>query len=887
MKKMKKVLLGVLLLIFSAFLGVLAVACGTGGTTAKYSLVVDKKEVEYGETITLRIEDTSLYSKDIYYYADSDSAGLPNQVAWNVYEFTYVVKEDTTFYMSYRGGYSNNVKVKVKPLTGIELTANKTTVNYGETITLTATTSEGNEVYCTNYYVIENGVERKLDGNTCVLSAPMANFYAKHETGVESRKITVNGNVQYVSTAEQLKAMAEDWYVLDSNINLHGENWKPLSTFKGCLIGRNFTISNFSISANDNNAGFFAKNEGVIDTVWFRDVKINSLTDKSKIGLIAGENAGTIKNCRVYGEISAKYASSVGGLVGLNVEKGKIVDCENHSPVEGGKNVGGIVGHNEGRIENCENKETVVGKGQVGGVVGIIAGGTCLELKNAGEVKASGANVGGVAGQILATDETKGLHNKGKVENTGSDTGGLVGHLASAKVSEFTQTAEVKGANSTGGLFGACAVAVAITSYENTVAVSGTTNVGGLVGWAKEGTTITDCKNKGTVKGHCYLGGIVGGEKATLKNCINNGEIINEVGLTVDNVLSSFTGGVAGVCNTLETCKNTVNVKGVGAGVGGVVARATSVVECENSGEVVGVNTVGGVVGYPIKTAKDCKNYAPVSGTSAVGGIAGYGSGANFSGLFNGGTVRADGDRVGGIVGSFNDYASCSSCVNEGQVVGKNRVGGIVGHTQMCVEYSALENKGEIQGEAEYVGGLIGYGAWTTVSSSRNRGNVLGVNNVGGIGGYLATLIVVTECENFGEINGKQKVGGIVGLAIGIARVHGGGYYKEGFDMSACVNEGTITGDNHVGGILGRIEAQLNPNFDNTSAQGSDNITVKACENKGAVNGSGANVGGIDGSRQNASMSWKYWGWKYAYLNVVIDNSCVNSGKINGVDPTE
>ncbi|MBQ8658838.1 MAG: hypothetical protein IJ506_06855 [Clostridia bacterium] len=859
MKKLKKIVLGILFIAVLAFCGAGAAACSLGGTgdSERYSINVDKTEVEYGESVRVYVYDTSLYPYDIYFYADSKSRDdYPyNQVAWKVYEFNYVIKEDTTFYMTFRQQRSNEIKVKIKPFTGIELTADKSWADYGETITLTAKTPEGGEVYCTEYYVVEDGVERKLDGNTYVMNAASATFYAKHETGVESERIKTTANVAYISTVEELKAMSDGWYMMEKNIDLQGEDWTPLTQFTGRLTGNGHKISNLKLSENQNNLGFFAENKGTVESVTFENVEVAARGDKSNIGVIAGKNNGTVKNCKVNGTVTAKYSQNVGGLVGENGEQGVMQGCENNATIEAGNFTGGIVGRNKGTIESCTNKGTIIGKSQVGGVVGVMADGTCLDIKNTGNISASGPYVGGIAGEVLAaTKEMKGLNNVGKVENEGSDTGGLVGIVSATNISEFVQTGEVKGNNSTGGLFGACEVTFNISSYENKAAVSGTTNVGGLVGWAKTGTKITDCVNSGSVTGQCYLGGIVGGGEASLTGCENKGKITNFDGQKVNNALVSYVGGIAGQCVSLEACENSAEIIGVGSYVGGFAGTAT--------------------------TVKDCKNTVPVTGVNYVGGAVGHGKIANN--VSNGGTVTGE-KRVGGVLGNANGgedgSAKIEVCENVGNVSGLEQVGGIVGHSGSLITYTGNENKGIVSGTKQ-IGGIVGYMMWATMTGSVNDGAVSGEEHVGGIVGEADRLILMEYCENSGAVQGKNYVGGVVGFGVGLLRHHGGNH-REWFDFSDCLNKGTVVGENHVGGVFGQLRVNIGTGDDQPKNEGAYTWPVERCENKGDVSGT-TNVGGVCGSASGNAVSWKSWGKWYTAGVSVSFTQCENSGNIVG-----
>ena len=195
------------------------------------------------------------------------------------------------------------------------------------------------------------------------------------------------------------------------------------------------------------------------------------------------------------------------------------------SYINGNKVVGAIVGYNYGKIYNCVNNSQVNGGSLVGGIVGRT---------------------------YNIIDNCK---NYGNIKTTGYQTGGIVGNC------DFGE--EIKISN--------------CKNYGNIVSTMDT--VGGIVGGAWRGNDdfknvnieIINCENYGKVGGeeiyNCIIGGIVGESRATIKNCINKGEIKGY----------RRVGGIAGVTtyynskNTLiENCKNDGNVVGTYTEIGGI-----------------------------------------------------------------------------------------------------------------------------------------------------------------------------------------------------------------------------------------------------------------------------------------------------------------------------
>ncbi len=99
-----------------------------------------------------------------------------------------------------------------------------------------------------------------------------------------------------------------------------------------------------------------------------------SFRGENFIGVIAGNNAGTIENCRVWSsnEVSSTQQYFYYGTVaGRN--SGTIRNCVSAGSVMAtvGSKVGGITGHNTGTVENCLYLGSqLVGTAYVGAIVG-------------------------------------------------------------------------------------------------------------------------------------------------------------------------------------------------------------------------------------------------------------------------------------------------------------------------------------------------------------------------------------------------------------------------------------------------------------------------------------------------------------------------------------
>ena len=166
------------------------------------------------------------------------------------------------------------------------------------------------------------------------------------------------------------------------------------------------------------------------------------------------------KRNRYGGKIEASYAagkvegkSLVGGLVGVNVNKGTIEASYATGKVEGERTVGGLVGWNhEGTIEASYAAGKVEGESSVGGLVGWNHEGTIEASYAAGKVEGEKA-VGGLVGRNFEKGTIKTSYATGKVEGKGYYVGGLVG-VNFGTIQTSYAAGKVNGKKNVGGFVG-------------------------------------------------------------------------------------------------------------------------------------------------------------------------------------------------------------------------------------------------------------------------------------------------------------------------------------------------------------------------------------------------------------------------------------------------
>ena len=311
-------------------------------------------------------------------------------------------------------------------------------------------------------------------------------------------------------------------YKLNGNIAIPGaDTWIPIGTkeasFGGSFDGLNYSISNL-----------------VIDSL------LNSRINLGFFGYI-NQNS-TVKQLKLAGcKFMGNYFDDSGGIVG-QCEGGKIQNCsvsgDFEFTIEGGQNIGFVVGVNTGTVENCSitadytNYETV-GLIGIGGIVGYNQGtvSNCHALEGSKIALFACNSVGGIVGKN--ENVIKNCSSKAFVMGFG-DVGGLVGSNGISNDSRLTGTisecyaiATVYGfSGAIGGLVGynydhpvstgLCAIIA--NSYAGGT-LTGYEAVGGIAGFNKG--VIDHCYATNSIS-ECYdyAGGIVGYNTYWVKSCV-------------------------------------------------------------------------------------------------------------------------------------------------------------------------------------------------------------------------------------------------------------------------------------------------------------------------------------------------------------------------------
>lgn len=389
-------------------------------------------------------------------------------------------------------------------------------------------------------------------------------IYAEEETKEEITYEEIK-----ISTAEDLVALADKCHsdswstnkmvTLTQDIDLSGSEFSYISYFDGFFDGKGHTISNYKLTEDGYEVGFFryiGENATICNLTVTGSVIVEE--EQQCIGGLCGINKGTIRNCVFQGMVSGK--TQTGGIAGMNDTTGVIQKCTSKGKVSGYYYTGGITGKNLGLIDNCINYANINDSGEW--VEGDDE--NTLEIirdirQNSQKLKVqSGVDTGGIAGysegQILR------CNNQGIVgyERTGYNIGGIVGRQ-SGMVDFCTNAGMIYGRKDVGGIAGQVEPYIEIDEAESI-----RTAVNKLHDLLEQ--TITDMENGGnTIKAdidniQALSDGVLdtGDQIADgLTDYINsNTDQLNEMGNRIDYVMDELPGVIDKIKDANHTLGN-------------------------------------------------------------------------------------------------------------------------------------------------------------------------------------------------------------------------------------------------------------------------------------------------------------------------------------------
>jgi hypothetical protein len=372
-----------------------------------------------------------------------------------------------------------------------------------------------------------------------------------------------------IATCEDLEAISEDGaetYCLVNDVDcstIADFDTVAISVggidFSGVLLGNGYAVTDFSTTGS----GLFRKLSGEVRDLTMTNVLL--VPTATKAGAIAGSMLGAplIHNVHITGAIDATAISefgdytirSIGGLVGSTqtISDGEITDSTFSGTINGGDNVGGIIGVTQGiTISGCSVTGTITGERYLGGIVGSKSAGGTPGVLTLSDCSFSGdiigdTVVGGICGTcgglgstmtidrclsegtVTALDGSAGglvAINNAPIRDSGSHSavvgttvvGGLVGSYSNgdlrtiyATVERSFATGDVVGEGKVGGLIGSALFIRVFDSYALGDVDGAAQYVGGFMGWTLEGGEFERSYSAGAVTGTATsMGGFLG-----------------------------------------------------------------------------------------------------------------------------------------------------------------------------------------------------------------------------------------------------------------------------------------------------------------------------------------------------------------------------------------
>lgn len=588
----------------------------------------------------------------------------------------------------------------------------------------------------------------------------------------------------HITSVEDLRKLAADCrldsystdlrVILDTDLDLSGEEFYPIPTFGGIFEGGGHRISGLRLATDGSHQGFFRyiQETGEVYALQLSG-SIAPENGRCQLGGLAGENRGSISGCSFSGSVSGQ--NYVGGLVGRNY--GSIRDCSVSGSVDGKRMTGGIAGYSEGLIAGCTNAAAV----------NTTISETALQLE---DLRLSAMN----AMELTSADD----------EDVVSDSGGIVG---------FSKGVVQDCLNS------------AVVGYPHFGY-----NVGGIAG--RQSGFLTDCENQGAVYGRKDVGGIVGQMEPylILKESVN---LLEELNL-LNQKLNAASGTLGTMSDEMQGALDQIDTSGTsavshytgggdispvdgdnnggdeGGGEGGIVPVNGSIAPAD------GAMSAGGTEQLQADNAgldipEEYQDYEGDISGIAEGMVAVYRILARNSGELSGELTDANNQlsRVMVLMANalngaanrqvFEDVSDeleeddvegrVSRCRNQAAVEGDKNVGGVIG--DMGIEYEF-----DLEGQLAEVVGIEGIVSNTfeskCVSSDNvNQGGVKGrKDGIGGISGGQE-MGSILRCESYGSVDGSEGsyVGGVVGCSHSVVRQ----------SYAMC----NLSGTEYVGGIAG------------------------------------------------------------------------------------
>ena len=586
------------------------------------------------------------------------------------------------------------------------------------------------------------------------------------------------------------------YFKLTANIDLNNEpNWTPIGKsglpFQGTFDGYGYQITNLKISNGGQYAGLFGYTKGAV-------IKNCNVTGEISgynfaggiVGAVDGKT-NNILNCSFQGNVTGNMY--VGGIVGQVQNQCEVSSCYAIGTVHGGNDkVGGIAGEGRGAIKNCYVLADVSASGKFAG--GITGDTYNLAIENcyySGMVSASGS-AGGIVGNAWGGTIKNCVSLAESV--TGSNANRIVGENRATLTDNYawdgtTINGNPVSADDAGWVNGA---ALTYTNGELSEQFSDIFKDTDSA-WDFTDNGLPILKNVGGVQfselPKCMTG--VGFDGFGIKTNPYLIEDVEDLKLLAEKVNSGET-------YTNKYFKQTANIdlenEPNWTPIGGTVIEHPSTWEISvfkgnydgdgykitNLTTTEDSNHVGLFGKVEDATIQNCNITGNVNGYNYVGGIVGgVGVKTKILNCSFQGSVMGESDCVGGIVGETSAECEVSGCFARGKVEGLQKVGGIagkgVGTIKNCYALADVTARDRI------AGGIAGGTYNLTIENCYYGGDVLAKNYAGGIAGVMdstsGSSTTIKNCVSLAEsvtagINSVNRIAGGVRDNINLINNH-------------------------------------------------------------------------------------------------------------------
>ena len=258
-------------------------------------------------------------------------------------------------------------------------------------------------------------------------------YTALQGTGTPNDPLIINECAQL----NHVNVQPSSSYLVQNYLYCSGVDVQPIDNFTGAYFdGAGYEFRDLAISDSENNkVGIFRhiSEDSVVQNIQITYTNSIDTTNNSspdlKVGFLAGENDGTIRNVNINrwsNDNTIASSGTVGGLVGVNNGTIRLADVRVAFTMQAGSNniFGGIAGINNGTIEDAGSTITLNTNGTpvvdatCGGLVGQLNGGTINLSFSTGTLRCNGTgSTGGLVGSASSgatiTDSFASISNGG------------------------------------------------------------------------------------------------------------------------------------------------------------------------------------------------------------------------------------------------------------------------------------------------------------------------------------------------------------------------------------------------------------------------------------------------------------------------------------------